>query len=293
MKDCYFFKRKDWFFESSLDVPFDETQVEIGMKINKKLYSGKSKYQDIEFYDLYYFGKAMVLDGVLQTSEKDEFIYHEMLCQVPMFLHKNPEKVLIIGGGDGGSLEEVLKHNIKKVWMVEIDKKVVDLSKKYLSKISKGSFEDERAEIISGDGKDFIKNYNNFFDVIILDLSDPGGPAENLISSKFYRDIKNALKREGIISMQSGSFTCQPKMVKTIYSRVGKVFPFSQIRKAVVPSYYAGEYSFTLAFNINLGKMTYGALKKKYDKLGLRLDYYSPEIHFASTVLPKYLELKG
>lgn len=289
MKDRLRFKRNEWFFEDP--VPYDVSNAAIGIKIKKKLYTGKSPFQKIELYDTYDYGKILVLDGILQTSEKDEFVYHEMLCQVPMFLHKNPQKVLIIGGGDGGSLEEVLKHKIEKVWMVEIDKKVVDLSRKYLPAISKGAFKNKKAEIIVGDGKEFIKRYDNFFDVIILDLSDPAGPAEDLISLDFYKDVKKALKKNGLVSIQSGSLDDQIKLVATIFKRIKKIFPAAEIRRAVIPSYWE-EYSFIIGSTADLKKITFKDIEKKYKKLKLDLRFYSPEIHFVSKVFPKYLEEK-
>ncbi len=284
------FKKSEWYFEDSSNVSFDDSNTSIGMKIRKKLYEGRSPFQKVEFFDTYNFGKILVLDGVLQTAEKTEFIYHEMLCQVPMFCHPNPHKVLIIGGGDGGSLEEVLKHPIEKVWMVEIDKKVVDLSRKYLPSISKNAFNDKRAELIIGDGKEVIKKHKNFFDVIILDLSDPDGPAKELISQGFYKNVKRALRKDGIVSIQSGSLICQTKMTKIIYNRIKKIFPYVEIRKAVVPEYQAGEYAFTLGSKRDLRKITMNNLKKKFKKLKLGLKYYSPEIHFSSKVFPKYLQ---
>lgn len=281
-------KKKQWFFEKT--VPYDESRINIGIEVKRKLYSGKSPFQKIEFFDTYGFGKILVLDGILQTSEKDEFIYHEMLCQVPMFYHPNPKKVLIIGGGDGGALEEVLKHPVEKVWMVEIDKKVIENCKKYLPSLSKKAFEDKRAEIIIGDGKEYIKNYKSFFDVIILDLSDPCGPAKDLITLRFYQNAKKALRGTGIVSIQSGSLTCQPKLVAIIYKRIRKIFPYIKIHQAVIPSYQAGEYSFIVASELNLEKINLKNLKNRANKLGPNLLYWSPEIHFSSVVLPKYLK---
>ncbi len=289
MKDCMIFKKDEWFFEEP--IPYDVSNAIIGMKIKKKLYAGKSTFQNIELYDTYDFGRILVLDGILQTSEKDEFVYHEMLCQVPMFLHENPQKVLIIGGGDGGSLEEALKHKVEKVWMVEIDEKVIDLSRKYLPSISKGAFKNKKAEIVVGDGKEFIKRYHDFFDVVILDLSDPAGPAKDLISLNFYKKVKRALKKNGIVSIQSGSLDDQIKLVATIFKRIKKIFPVAEIRRAVIPSYWE-EYSFIIGSTANLKKIAFKDIEKKYKKLKLDLKYYSPEIHFASKVLPKYLKEK-
>ena len=150
----------NWFFESSV-MPYKALEIKNGIKIKKKIYSGKSAYQKIEVFDTFSFGKMLVLDGISQTSEKDEFIYHEMLCHFPMFFYPNPKKVLIIGGGDGGALEEVLKYPIEKVWMVEIDQKVIEVSEKYLPSISKGAFKDKRLELVIGDGTKFIQGCQN------------------------------------------------------------------------------------------------------------------------------------
>ena len=291
-KNFWIFKKNQWFFEE--EVPYDESEIVIGIKVKRRLYSGKSPYQKIEFFDTFGFGRLLVLDGILQTSEKDEFIYHEMLCQVPMFYHPNPQKVLIVGGGDGGALEEVLKHPVKKVWVVEIDEKVIQCCKKYLPSISKKAFEDKRVEIIIGDGKKFVKRYKDFFDLIILDLSDPLGPAKDLISLKFYKDVKRALKERGVVSIQNGSLTCQPKLVAIIHKRTRKIFPYVKIHRAVIPSYQAGEYSFTVAskLNLNYSLAAKKKLEKRFKKLNLNLRYWSPEIHFSSAILPKYLEEK-
>tara|TARA_Y100000310_G_C20696769_1_gene826253 strand:- start:1517 stop:2389 length:873 start_codon:yes stop_codon:yes gene_type:complete len=283
-------KKETYFFEG--EVPFEKSDLNIGSRVEKKLYSGTSPFQKIAVLNLYTFGNTLVLDDIIQTTERDEFIYHEMLCQIPMFLHPSPKSVLIVGGGDGGSLEEVLKHaSVKKAIMVEIDGKVVEVSKKYLPSISKNAFQDKRAALIIGDGKKFIKDHQNEFDVIILDLSDPAGPATDLISLSFYRNCKKALKKNGIVSVQSGSFTTQPELVSLISNRLQKVFSHVEVRKAVVPSYQAGEYTFTLASDFNFSKVSQSVLIKKLKKAKhMRLKYWSPDIHWASSVLPSYLK---
>lgn len=284
-------KRKQQFFFEG-DVPHDVSDVKIGFRVRKKLYQGKSLYQSIHVFDLYFYGKTLFLDRVLQTTEKDEFVYHEMLCQSPLFLHPNPKKVLIIGGGDGGSLEEVLKHtSVKQAVMVEIDRKVVEVSKHYLPSISKNAFKDKRTTLLFEDGKEFVKNHCNEFDIIILDLSDPGGPAQDLISPSFYRDCKRALKKNGIVSVQSGSFTTQAKLVALLQKRLQKVFSHVQIRWAVVPSYQAGVYTFTMASDFNFPKVSQSTLINKFKKAKrMNLKYWSPEMHTAAAVLPKYLQ---
>ena len=280
-------KKTKWISESS-QVPYDTLGMKISLEVDKKLYSGKSPFQKIEVYKSISFGNVLVLDGIFQTSEKDEFVYHEMLCHLPIFYHQNTKKVLIIGGGDGGSLEEVLKHPVEKVWMVEVDKKVIEISKKYLPLISKGAFNDKKTEVIIDDGLRFVKKYRNFFDVIILDLSDPWGPAKKLISVPFYSDVKKALKKNGVVSVQSGSLSCQPDLVALIFQRLKKVFRSVKVHRAPVILYGVGDYSFTLASNSDL-KPNLAKIKKRFKKLNLKTNYYSPEIHQTSAVLPKYL----
>ena len=290
-------KLKEWIFEDP-NIPFDFSNTLEGLRVKRRLYSKKSPYQKIEVFDTVEFGKILVLDKIFQTSEKDEFVYHEMICHLPIFyfLNKNkkiPERVLIIGGGDGGSLEEVLKHPIKEVWMSEIDKRVSDISKKYLPSISRGAFNNKRAKLLFEDGKKIIEKYNNFFDLIILDLSDPMGPAKDLISTAFYTKVKKSLRKGGIISVQSGSLGCQPDLVALIFKRLKKVFPFVKVHRACVPLYGLGEFSFTIAAKFNLQKeINKARLMKNYKSLKPSLRYYSPEIHFSSGILPAYLVKK-
>lgn len=277
-----------YFFEG--EVPFEKPGLKVGFRVKKKLYNARSLFQKIEVYDLFTYGKALMLEGIVQTTEQDEFIYHEMLCQVPLFLHPSPQKVLIIGGGDGGSLEEVLKHKgVQETWMVEIDGKVVEVSKKYLPFISKNSFSDKRAVLRIEDGWKFMKNRKKEFDVIILDLSDPGGPAKRLISLPFYRDVKKALKKGGIVSVQSGSFTTQPKLVAAIAKRLKKLFSHVEVRRACVPSYQAGEYTFATASESDISAVSQKVLEKRFAASKMNLKYWSPAIHEATAVLPLYL----
>lgn len=273
-------------------VPFDESKVVIGYEVKKKLYSGKSAYQKIDVLDLEFYGRALFLDDILQTALQDEFIYHEMLCQAPLFLHPSAKKVLIIGGADGGALEEVLKHAfVKEVWMVEIDKKAVEVSRKYLPSISKNAFLDKRTHLVIGDGKKFVKEYKGLFDIIIMDLSDPGGPAQDLISKKFYQDVKRILKKGGIISVQSGSLSAQPKLVALIKKRLESIFRFVSVRCAVVPAYEEGLFTFTMASDFNFLKVPRSVLVKKFKSAKkMNLKYWSPDIAAASAILPRYVK---
>ena len=281
--------KETWFFEKT--PPNCESEFKVGIKIKEKLYSGKSEFEKIEIYDTDTFGKMLVLDGIIQTTERDNFIYHEMMTHLPMLYHQSPKKVLIIGGGDGGMLKEVLKYPVNEAWMVEIDGKVVELCKKHMPSLSDSAFEDKRTKLIIDDGKEFIKKHKNYFDVIIMDLSDPHGPAEELITETFYQNVKEALTENGAISIQSGSFEYQPKEVATIHQRVKNIFESVKIHKAVVPTYQGGEFSFTIAAKFDLNSVTQKEIKEKFNRLNLQnLKYYTPEIHFASAILPKYLQ---
>jgi spermidine synthase len=280
----------NWVFEKIL--PFEKPDTRFGLRIKKLLYSGRSPFQKIQVFETSGFGRALMLDGIYQLTEKDEFIYHEMLCHLPLCCHPFPKKVLIVGGGDGGALEEVLKHKVEKVWMAEIDKKVIELSQRYLPTVSRGAFKDRRAKVIIGDGWQFLKNYKKFFDVIILDLSDPVGPAKNLISQKFYKDVKRALKSKGVISVQSGSLSDQEKLVLLIAKRLRKVFSSVKVHRACVPAYHAGEYAFTIASDLDLNKIDPKTIEKRIAGLKPKLRYYNSQIHFCSASLPPYLKKK-
>jgi spermidine synthase len=169
-------KKKDfWIYEN---FPPDDPIVRTGLRAKRRLFSQRSPYQKIEVVDTYDYGRVLILDGIFQTSKEDEFIYHEMMAHLPLFYHASPQKVLIIGGGDGGVLREVLRHPIEKAYLVEIDKKVIEVAKKFLPFIPQRAFQDKRAEIIIGDGAKFVKEYRDFFDVVIIDSTDPIGPAK-------------------------------------------------------------------------------------------------------------------
>lgn len=193
--------------------------ISVSLKVSKKLYGKRSKFQDVSVFSNPEFGNVLVLDGGFQTTELDEFLYHEMLVHVPMATHPNPQEVLVIGAGDGGVLREVLKHPVKKVVMVELDGDVIDVSKKFLPSLSNGAFEDKRAEVIVGDGADYMGKYNNRFDVIILDLTDPiMDEAKALYNPVFFKNLFTALKADGVFSMQAGSKFFRSDLIKNTRS---------------------------------------------------------------------------
>jgi len=281
--------KKQWFSEKPISRKGEKSKW--FTRVKRKVYSGKSKFQKIEIFDTYDFGRMLVLDGWIQLSQKDEFIYHEMIVHPAMFYHPNPKKVLIIGGGDGGVLREVLKYPIKEVFLDDIDKKVIEISKKYLPFVSKGALEDERVKIFVEDGLKFIKKFKNYFDVIIIDATDPRPRdiATKLFSPSFFEDAKKALKKEGILITQSGWFS--ERFSKKARKNIKKVFPFSKVHRAHISCFPFDEHSFTLGSKkINLEKVSFREIEKRFKKLKIKTKYYSPEIHFASTVSPRFFK---
>jgi spermidine synthase len=279
--------KKSWYFES-LDLYPD---LSLGYQIKKKLFVKKTPFQKIEICQTDKFGKILFLDGITQTTEKDEFIYHEMIVHVPLLLHPCPEKVLIIGGGDGGTLREVLKYPVREAHLVEIDKEVIKASERFLTKINQGSFQKRRARIHIGDGVKFVKEHNNEFDVIIVDSSDPIGPAKKLFSLAFYQDAYQALKVNGIFVAQSGSAFLQTNELKNNWQNAKKVFPSTSAYFADIPTYTGGLYGFVIGSKkINLEKIDFRQIERKYQAMKLKTKYYNPQIHFASFVLPNYIK---
>lgn len=278
--------KSNWFYE---DLYPDD--VKLGLKVKRNLYSGRSKFQKIKFIETYRFGKTLILDGVIQTTTVDEFIYHEMMTHVPMLSHPNPEDVLIIGGGDGGILREVLKYDIKSVTLVEIDEKVIQFSKKYLKEIEQNSFNDKRLNLVIDDGAKFIKGKKKTFDVVIIDSPDPIGPAEVLFSEEFYRDVSDSLKKGGVVSRQSGSTFLQDNEVRDSYLKLKKVFKYTFIYTAAIPTYIGGLFSFIYAsHNLNPTRIPLKKLEERFKEVKGGTRYYNPEVHLASFKLPNYLK---
>ena len=279
--------KKSWYFESFDLYP----DLALGFQIKKKLLTKKTPFQKIEICQTDRFGRVLFLDGIVQTTEKDEFVYHEMIVHLPLFLHPCPKKVLIIGGGDGGALREVLRHPVKQVHLVEIDKEVIKASERFLSKINRGSFKNKRAKIHIEDGLKFIKKYQNEFDIVIIDSSDPIGPAKKLFSLGFYRDIKKALKSDGILVAESGSAFLQTNELKNNWQNTKKVFPSANVYFADIPTYTGGLYGFIIGSKkINLVKVNPKQIEKKYQAMKLKTKYYDPQIHFASFIWPNYIK---
>lgn len=259
--------------------------------VDEILFESKTEHQHLIIFNNQQFGRVMALDGVIQTTEKDEFIYHEMLTHVPLFAHGNAKRVLIIGGGDGGILREVLRHpEVEHVTMVEIDQAVVDMCKKYFPLHSDGAFDDSRVELVINDGVDFIVNNKELYDVIISDSTDPEGPGEVLFSSRFYQGCKNSLNKGGILATQNGVSFMQIDEVKTTYQRFEGVFDDRWFYAAPVPTYIGG--IMTLAWgtdNKALRQQSVEEIRERFTQSNIKTRYYTPELHVASFALPQYV----
>lgn len=233
-------------------------------KIKKIIAQAETPYQRIVLAELVDFGKALIIDDLVQSTERDEHIYHESLVHPAMILHPKPEKVLIIGGGEGATLREVLKHNIvKKAVMVDIDEKVVEFAKKYLEFMHKGSFNDPRAEVVIMDGLKYVKGLPlKSFDVVILDLTDPyaGPAAKPLYSEGFYREVYRILEEDGVVVTQAGNSFFYRKAYEYVYNNLSKVFPKTAEYWVYVPS-----FAYTCNFII---------ASKKYDPYSLEAEEF-------------------
>jgi spermidine synthase len=276
-----------WFFEKFK--PGESKTETWGFFVERKIYTSRSKLQKIEILQSKDQGRVLVLDGLVQLSTRYEHVYHEMLVHPAILSFPNPKNALVIGGGDGGVLREILKYPVKEVFLVEIDKKVIEISKKYLPSVSQGAFSDKRLKIFIEDGRKFIKKYQNRFDLIFLDSTDYFGPAKKLSQTEFLNDVSKALGKNGIFSAQTAYLRIE-KFAKKIREKIRKTFPYFQLRRAFVPCFPFDEHTFSLASKeLDFKKISFAEIKKRYDRLKIKTKYYSPEIHFASAVLPKEL----
>ena len=260
--------------------------------IVKELAHRKSSFQDIRIFESSSHGRVLVLDGIVQITERDEFIYQEMLAHVPLFMHPNPKRVLIIGAGDGGVLRRVLQHKtVEKAVMVEIDGDVIELSRQHLPMFGKDAWNDPRAEVIVGDGIDYVKKSGDAaFDVIIVDSTDPIGVGDVLFTDDFYENCARILSDEGIIVNQCGVPFQQADELRETTARRAKFFPHVTAYLAAVPTYVGGF--------MTLGMAKKGApphrpdvaeLARRAQGIAEGCQYWTPEVHVASFSLPPYI----
>jgi spermidine synthase len=259
--------------------------------IDELLYEAKTDHQHLMIFQNAVFGRVMVLDGVVQTTEKDEFIYHEMMAHVPILAHGRARRVLIVGGGDGGLLREVTRHpQVNQVTQVEIDAQVIDLCRRYLPGHSQGAFDDSRVNIVIGDGLGFARRTEDRFDVIISDSTDPIGPGEALFQKDFYAACKRCLAPGGILVTQNGVPFLQLEEVETTARRISRVFADWHFYAAAVPAYTGGIMTFAWGTDDKTLRHTdIEVLRTRFAAADIKTKYYTPEIHAASFALPRYI----
>ncbi|MCW5698385.1 MAG: polyamine aminopropyltransferase [Rhodospirillales bacterium] len=269
---------------------YDEQGFEQRLLVTRELHREKTDFQEIVVAETKGFGRTLFLDGVVQTTERDEFVYHEMITHVPMLAHGDANRVLIIGGGDGGVLREVLRHPVEKAVMVEIDGRVVEECRKFLPSLSDGAFDDPRAELIIADGIKYVAESSDSFDAIIVDSTDPMGPGEVLFTEAFYADCCRLLGDGGVLVTQCGVPFFQSSEVTDSYRRLRPYFSDVGFYLAVVPTYVGGHMTLGWASNAaGLRQVSVDVLSKRFAAAGLQCRYYSPAMHSAAFTLPPFI----
>lgn len=260
--------------------------VKLSIRVDEQLYSGHSEFQRIDVFESQEFGRFLVLDGYIMLTEKDEFIYHEMIVHVPMAVHPNVKKVLVIGAGDGGAIRELARYpEIEHIDLVEIDEQVIQVSRQFLPRTS-CKLDDERVHIYYEDGLRFVRSREDEYDLIIVDSTDPFGPGEGLFTKEFYGNCFTALRENGILTNQHEStyYDSYTSMVSRTHRRMRSVFPVAMVYQAHIPTYPSGHWLFGFASkNIH---PVYDFKPEAWEQLGLETKYYNTQLHTGCFALP-------
>jgi spermidine synthase len=264
--------------------------VKFSIRVERQLVSVKSEFQRIDVFNSYEFGKILALDGYLMVTEKDEFIYHEMVTHVPMAANPDIQTVLVIGAGDGGTIRELVRYRtINRIDMVEIDKTVVDVCKAYLPQTA-SKLSDRRVNIYYEDGMKFVRTKKDEYDLVIIDSTDPFGPGEGLFTKEFYGNCFNALNKNGILVNQHESpyYAQDAQAMKKIHHRMKKVFPISRVYQAHIPTYPSGHWLFGFS---SKGISPVDSLDaERWNDLGIKTKYYNIDLHRGAFALPNYVK---
>ncbi len=247
-------------------------------------------HQDLMIFETPAFGRVLALDGVVQTTEKDEFSYHEMLAHVPLFAHGDVSRVLIVGGGDGGTLREVLKHDVDRAVLVDIDHRVIELCAEHMPSLSEGAFNDPKAQVVIAEGVSYVAESQETFHAIIVDSTDPAGPGEGLFTERFYGACKALLEPGGVLVTQSGVPYFQGDEAKSTVRRLGANFTEAGLYLTAVPSYAGGFMALGFATDdAALKAVPFSALAGRFSRAAIKTRYYTPEIHKAAFALPPFI----
>mgnify|MGYP001605415568 CR=1 FL=1 len=271
---------------------FDELGFRMTFKVEKVLYEMHTEHQHLVLFEQPFFGKMLMLDGATQITKKDEFIYQEMMSHVPLFAHGNARDVLIVGGGDCGIAEEVLKHkSVRRLTQVEIDPAVVEFAKEHFPEFTKPVFADDRFESVIDDGMKYVVRTERRFDAIIVDSTDPQGPGKVLFSHKFYAACKRCLNKAGVLVTQNGVPIFQPDELASSVSKFRKLFADGTCYVAAVPTYIGGHMAMGWATdNKSLRQTPLKTIAARYRKAGsFPTKYWTPEVHVAAFALPRFI----
>jgi spermidine synthase len=274
----------DWYFET------ERSGFAQGVRVRQRILKLTTPFQRLEILESDPYGRVLVLDDAFQTSEGDEFMYHEMLVHVPLITHPNPVQVLVIGGGDGGTLRRVLEHPTTRPTQVEIDRAVIESCTEHIPSIAAGAFASPRAQVVIGDGVEFMRNNPGQFDVVVVDSTDPIGPAVQLFEAPFYRDVARSLADDGLMVAQSSSPLFMADELRSQVANLRAVFPLVRTYLGIVPGYPGSLWSYSI------GSKRYDPLAVQPDVIAERLRglegacrYYSPDVHHAAFVLPPFV----
>jgi spermidine synthase len=258
--------------------------------IDELLFKDKTEHQDLILFKNNDFGTTLALDGAIQLTQKDEFVYHEMLVQVPFFTHGQIKKVLVVGGGDGGIIREVLRHKqVERVVLVELDRSVVEFSKKHLPFLSQGAFDDPRLEVVIQDGMQYVNESSETFDLVICDSPDPIGEAKNLFTYKFYKGCHDRLNPGGVFVNHVGVPLMQPEEIIDVNKSLKQLFKEINYYFVAVPTYVGGVMGFTFASDAKINT-SLETLQERYAPFKDILRYYTPEVHLGAFAMPKFIQ---
>lgn len=275
-----------------MDLWFSEPHtpdVKMSIRIDRQLHSEQSEFQRIDIFESKEFGRFLTLDGLMMLTEKDEFIYHEMITHVAMASNPEIKNVLVIGAGDGGTVRELARYDtIEHIDMVEIDERVVEVSKEFLQQTA-CRLDDPRVNIVYDDGLRFVRRKENCYDLIIVDSTDPFGPGEGLFTSEFYGNCFNALTENGILVNQHESpyYADDAKAMQRAHKRIKEFFDVCRVYQAHIPTYPSGHWLFGFASK-TIDPLT--ADIEKWNSLGLKTRYYNTELHKGCFAIPNYVK---
>lgn len=264
--------------------------VRLSLKVKEHIFTGQSEFQKVDVFDTFEYGKLMTLDGLVMVTEKDEFIYHDMIVHVAMAVNPSIKRVLVIGGGDGGTVRELMRYpHIQQVEMVEIDKMVCDVARDYFPKVS-GDLDNPRVALYYEDGVAYMKDKKNQYDLIIIDSTDPVGPGEGLFTTDFYTNCFNALTDDGILVNQNESPVYEQFAKEAIRAneKLKKIFPIVEVYQAQIPTYPSGYWLF--GFASKKYHPTNDLKAEAWQQMNLKTKYYNTQLHLGAFALPTYVK---